>query len=254
MPHTLSYFHIVAAGPIITSQVDPALFAEDSKEESAGDLQEWREMLQCPTTTFLETARLARVFVAGLAVDVSSLRPQVFTQLLEMSCVHRIRIHIMTHGEDAAKAALGIHDEARVLCFGSEHVCAPFYVENDPHEASLLKQRVDRIGFIREYQKERLRSIFKKEGNFPDVVIKADLDVYSLPSNSIIMNEVRTIVKGTDHDVICSAGLMHNPYGYYDMFATVLMSNTFVYPLAGRLSKEIMSEEEMKMIRSDDAY
>eukprot|EP00978_Attheya_sp_CCMP212_P048240 scaffold491241_cov55-Attheya_sp.AAC.1 len=211
-------------------------------------------MLQCPGETLLGAEILGNIFVVGLVADASHLKPTLLTQLLEMSCIHQIGIHIMTRGEDAAKAALEIHDEARVLCFGSEHVCAPFYVDNDPHEAGLLKQRVDRIGYIREYQRERLRSIFKKEGDFPDVVIKADLDVYSLPSNSIIMNEVRTIVKGTDHDVICSAGLMHHPFGYYDIFATVLMSNTFVYPLAGRLTKEIMSEEQMHMIRSDDPY
>jgi hypothetical protein len=53
---------------------------------------------------------------------------------------------------------------------------------------------------------------------------------------------------GMNVDVLCSAGKMLHPYGYYDTFATVLLPDTFVYPVGGRPVMTARPEEDASLI------
>jgi hypothetical protein len=56
------------------------------------------------------------------------------------------------------------------------------------------------------------------------------------------------------YDAVCAAGIMHRPYGYYDIFATVLLPDTFVYPIKGRLIRKHADMENPDLVRSNNLY
>ena len=192
-----------------------------------------------------------------MALDASKIKLNTFSQLIDFSCNHKFGIHIMTRNLEAKNITLGLYQEAKDCCFGrtSDSICAPFDIDLDIPDIKISHpNRVERIAILRDHQREKLRSLFKLRNFVPEVVILADLDVWSLPKSENILAKSRSIINGKDHDVICAAGLMHVPFVYYDILATVLMQNTFVYPLSGRIIKHPMSDEDQRLIRSQELY
>ena len=127
---------------------------------------------------------------------------------------------------------------------------------NNTTTTTVKKNRIDQIATVRDYQRELLRT---KYGNIYSlrgcVVILVDLDLYSLPSIDTLLQELHSMqTNESEFDVVCAAGIMYRPFGYYDIFATVLLDGTFVYPIRGRLEQELQDGEDYSLVRSNDVY
>ena len=198
-----------------------------------------------------------RVYITGLAEDASKLKYELLTQLLELNCKYHIGVHILTRGKRARQHAYELFDEAKTRCFGKDAICADFDIDLDPIGTRYFTNRIDRIAFLRDSQREILRTKFNKKHlnrkTSPEAIIVADFDVHKLPTNALIANQTALVLDGKDHDVICSAGLMHHPFGYYDIFATVT-ETAFLYPMAGRLLNQYLPDEDTQLIRSNFIY
>lgn len=86
------------------------------------------------------------------------------------------------------------------------------------------------------------------------IIVVADLDLHSLPPVKKLMHEVIRMRQLHEYDVVCSNGLMHRPHGYYDLYATVLLPDTFLYPIRHRLIKKSWEGEDLSLIRSFDEF
>ena len=198
-----------------------------------------------------------KVYIAGLAADASELKPELLTQLLELNCRYFVSSHVLTRGDESRQRAFEIYNEAKTRCFGKDAVCADFDIDLDPPGTKFFRNRIDRIGYLRDSQREHLRSKFQQYPGgdiIPGAIILADMDIYKLPTNEMIMSQTMLVLERENHHVICSAGLMHHPFGYYDIFATVLEPHTFPYPIAGRLIEDFVWDEDFGRIRSDDLF
>eukprot|EP00978_Attheya_sp_CCMP212_P011295 scaffold27794_cov52-Attheya_sp.AAC.3 len=106
-----------------------------------------------------------------------------------------------------------------------------------------MKNRVDRISYLRDLQREHMLDLLGNSHK-DDAIIVVDFDLYALPE----MRQKRHV------DVLCAAGVMYRPFGYYDLFATVLADDTFLYPTRHRLLGKVAETENINLIRSDDEY
>ena len=207
--------------------------------------------------------------IAGLTAFASTLDTNRLSQLIGLNCQYGIGTHVLTRGAEARINVLERIDDAKLRCFGEESMkqCAEFRIDLDPPGTKYFGNRVDRIAYLRDAQRDRLREIYtRKQGEEGDsydetatvdgMIILADLDVHELPTNQMIVSQVKLLLENPDDlDVICSAGLMHHPFGYYDMFATVLSDDTFPFPLSGRLLPELqLPNEDISRIRSQYLY
>jgi hypothetical protein len=240
-----------------TTGLLPTILAADatlSKDQS--------DDIPCPPSESYDNSYVLpsdQVFtIAGLTAFASTLDKNRLSQMIGLNCHYGIGTHVLTRGAEARINVLKRVEDAKARCFGASHVCAPFRIDLDPTGTKFFKNRVDRIAYLRDAQRDILRSIYTEaSGDLSDgFVILADLDVYELPTNGMILSQTRILLEHpSDLDVICSAGLMHHPFGYYDMFATVLEDDTFPFPLSGRLLPELkLDSEDVSRIRSQYLY
>eukprot|EP00591_Stephanopyxis_turris_P010378 CAMPEP_0195521706 /NCGR_PEP_ID=MMETSP0794_2-20130614/19203_1 /TAXON_ID=515487 /ORGANISM="Stephanopyxis turris, Strain CCMP 815" /LENGTH=439 /DNA_ID=CAMNT_0040651315 /DNA_START=499 /DNA_END=1818 /DNA_ORIENTATION=+ len=131
--------------------------------------------------------------------------------------------------------------------------CAQFEVVLEPDHATSITNRVERIAYLRDYQRELLRVKYE-DIQENDAIIIADLDLFALPNVNQLVRETNHMIKNKQHDALCSAGVMYRPFGYYDIFATVLFSDTFTYPIKGRLSGKHYPEEDTSFVRTKDVF
>ena len=184
---------------------------------------------------------LAGIIHHGAEISMNSLK-----FLLEATCVNQVRAHIL--GADDMTALVAIYDRLKEVEFGGKH-CASFEVSSQPEYVTALTNRIDRIQAARDYQRIAIDELFY----FPDLdkvtIILADFDVHQLPPLDKVIghaNGINNRLNGVD--VLCSSGKMLNPYGYYDIFATILLPDTFVYPVNGRPEMKARPEEDASMI------
>ena len=221
-----------------------------------------------------------KLILGGIVLDVMSMKSNVISQLLELCCMYSVDIYIQMPSQNL-QSARQFFANAKSYCFDSndedesvveqQHHCGKFQIEADPPFMKTKEDdnsRVSRIAFYRDYQREHIRTDllwngYSNEALENDVVVMLmDLDLHEIPSIAVMLREADKILssknvafdQGNNVDVICSAGLMHRPFGYYDIFATVLESGTFVYPLSGRLTDKVMPHEDLSMIRSHELY
>jgi hypothetical protein len=185
---------------------------------------------------------LAGIIHHGAEISTSSLE-----FLIEASCVNKIRAHIL--GADDMPMLASMYERQKEIMFPGMD-CAPFKASSQPDYITAEKNRIDRIQAARDFQRIDLAQHF----DFADVdkatIILADMDVSQLPSlDQVVGNADKMNSRsGIDVDVLCSSGKMLHPYGYYDTFATVLLPDTFVYPVNGRPSMSARPEEDSTMI------
>ena len=128
--------------------------------------------------------------------------------------------------------------------------CASLMVSSQPSSVSKEKKRIERMQSVRDFQRKELTEHFYFDRLDEATIILADMDVSELPpvdqvvSNAMKMNRR----EGMNVDVLCSSGKMLNPYGYYDIFATILLPDTFVYPVNGRPVRVARPEEDASLI------
>lgn len=215
--------------------------------------------LSCPSfvggntnkTKYISSKSNARLFIAGLVRDASAMSADLFEKLVELNCRHGFGIQILA--ESGRNETMFRYKQDRRKYIDKKKRCASFDILNEPAEAAEIRNRVDRIAYLRDYQRDRLEIAFGGTVTEQDVILLIDFDLFSIPSVDEIKGEACKMVHRRDHDVVCAAGLMHRPFGYYDTFATILKPDTFVYPLKGRL-KGSRRGENMNLVRSDDIY
>ena len=194
----------------------------------------------------------AAVWLAGIIRNAASdIQPHILRYLTNLNCQHNISIYIV--------AATGVHEcvdayqQLRRQYYSSTNACAAFWVEKEPpHQHD---NRIDRIAMIRDYQRRQLQHTKLQHTNEFFVMMVADLDLYSLPDPQVVLHELQSMQHNKTYpDVVCAAGVMYRPFGYYDIFATVLLPNTFVYPVRGRWNQTLYPDEDVSLVRSNDLY
>eukprot|EP00814_Leptocylindrus_danicus_P006866 CAMPEP_0116014036 /NCGR_PEP_ID=MMETSP0321-20121206/6056_1 /TAXON_ID=163516 /ORGANISM="Leptocylindrus danicus var. danicus, Strain B650" /LENGTH=833 /DNA_ID=CAMNT_0003483647 /DNA_START=2262 /DNA_END=4760 /DNA_ORIENTATION=+ len=190
------------------------------------------------------------VYFSGIIRDASTILPEIFSYMMDLNCNHHISIHLVAGGgiESCKEKYMTAKSDQY-----KDTACARFDVIKEPDDVSLIPSRVDRIAYLRDFQREHLRLLLEG-GKKDDIVIVADIDLHELPEIKQLMHETDQMVKYHRHDVICSLGVMSRPFGYYDTFATVLLPDTFAYPLKGRLVPEFYEGEDMSLVRSNEVY
>lgn len=192
-----------------------------------------------------KTNNSSLVFLAGMVRDGTKMAPSVIKTLVKLNCADKIGIHIVT-----SRASMSVFDQHRQ----NYESCAPFIILKEDRNVGSIPNRVDRIAHVRDFQRENLRLLFEDRTLENDIVIVADLDLVELPSRNILLEKINGIIADPAFDVICSAGQTFNPYGYYDIFSTIVYPETFVYPVEGRLTQLLNDGENRSMVRSADVW
>ena len=205
-------------------------------------------------------------YLAGMIRDGSKIQNRMWVSLLELNCRNQIGIHIIVKDgwSDARNKyrQIIIDRYPHFIAFDDEQSvdkekqrCAPFNVEQQNNQEIFgnrtLTNRVDIISSLRDYQRSLLRPLV----SYPEgVVALVDLDIREIPSKAFSEQIKKLLDKSYPHDVICAAGVTmaaKKQKWYYDLFATVFLPDTFVYPLSRRLQPSLYEGENIKMVRSD---
>jgi len=212
------------------------------------------------------------IYFAGIVRTTTEIKPDILEYMVELSCEHQIVLHIVTgKGGDGYGAMNGVTliENAKNRHYEAS-MCAEVHVTEEPDNVPKISNRIERISVLRDFQRELLRTLMENHNDDHDssVVVLADLDLYSFPDVDILLDEIDQVSnssaqtnfnstkhKGRSaHDVVCSAGIMYRPFGYYDTYATVLLPDTFVYPLKNRLVPQYYPKEDTSLVCSNNTY
>lgn len=94
------------------------------------------------------------------------------------------------------------------------------------------ESRIDRLGYLRSWQKDRLGEREEMIKSL-DAVAVIDLDLLSLPTDSALSTAITTVNDPTKEDVVCANGYEKWLFTrhYYDTFALVFEDGTWAWPL-----------------------
>lgn len=209
----------------------------------------------------LAPSRDGRIVLAGLLRDASQISLPSLKFLVDASCQGGMDAHVFAASN--ANDLLRMHDEMRVKLYGADADCrGTLFAEQEPEEAGSARvtNRVDRIASLRDAQRLRVANIledakdlYEEDGEEEEaVIVVADLDVSFFPTFDNILSNGLDVARQSRHartrlDVLCSAGVDVSG-GYYDVFATVLIPNTFVYPVGARMDLAPHPEEDQSLI------
>jgi hypothetical protein len=192
-------------------------------------------------------------YLIGAVRDASQIAETPFQYIVELSCEHGVHVHIVVGGgveECRERFERAVEERFSAVQRGK---CGRFELLGEPADLHALDNRVDRIAYLRDFQREHLRVVLEN-GHEDDVIVVADIDLYALPPVNKLMHEVTRMRTLHEYDVLCSNGLMHRPNGYYDIYATVLEPDTFVYPIKHRLLGKSWEGEDLNLVRSHDEF
>ena len=188
-------------------------------------------------------ATRGRTWIVGLVIDASEvIHSNVFPILMDLNCNYSASIHIT--------ASVGIDECLKGQQAVSRHEsgCGAFHVETQPAGArEKFPNRIDRIAHLRDFQRGRLRHLMGQVGS-SDIVIVVDLDLHRLPDVNLLVRNAERVRRNPEYDALCAAGTQSEPFGYYDIFATVLLPGTFLFPIAGRLVPKFHPGEEPSQV------
>jgi hypothetical protein len=188
---------------------------------------------------------------------------RVLYTLVEYNCYGGYDVRILLPGKEIAAMQERYHSYTKTL--GSEVACGSFLLLHEPYTRLLGSMiykmthkltRIRDISFLRDSMRQRFvadAQAFLSLDSESSVVVVVDLDLKALPPFEIMKKEIQRFRRSDDH-VACSFGRMSAPYGYYDIFATVFLPDTFVYPLEQREITEIYPDEDRSLIRSDSEF
>jgi len=186
------------------------------------------------------------VVLAGIIHHGAEISTNSLNFLVEVTCINKIRTHVL--GADDMEILAGMYNRLKDKRFPGQ-LCAPLMVAAQPI-ITQEQNRITRIVTAREYQKNSIAEQYVFSNLDKATIILADLDVNELPPRDQVVNNAMKMNSraGMDVDVLCSAGKMLNPNGYYDTFATILLPDTFVYPIGGRPDLKARPEEDPSLI------
>ena len=184
-------------------------------------------------SSFLSSSAVAASLqhrLVGIVLDASAIEDNILNFLVDIACRHNVMSHVLSSkGVSKASSAVRILMEEKYSSKSSESAeqCAEIVFATEPPQLIAgVDNRIDRISRLRDYQRDMLMTdgdvspIDGGSSNSNGVVIVADLDLHKLPTVEKVMQEVDyAIHSGDGADVVCAAGIMHRPFGYYDTFA-----------------------------------
>lgn len=116
------------------------------------------------------------------------------------------------------------------------------------------KSRIERIALLRDGLRDELDASFRIRGvnlaTSQSAVIVIDLDLIQPPTMVAIRRAVSRVGPRGPFDLICAHGKDVNPLRLwaYDSFATILLPNTFVYPLKARKEPKLFPGEDERFV------
>lgn len=192
------------------------------------------------------------IILAGLLHHGAEITVDSLNFVVDLACRHKVPAHILAATDtDFLQDMLQRNQQTRYV----GKTCATIRVEVQPRMVSSRNGRIRRIQLVRDYQRRRIQTLFgfvRHDGSLDldnkDVrIVLADLDINAFPSSDQVVQNAKTM---TVHG-LCAAGIMkekRDTFSYYDTFATILLPNTFVYPIRGRLREEARPEEDSNLI------
>ena len=217
-----------------------------------------------------------KIVISGIIQDTSKISDLVWSFLIEMNCQYKTDIHILANrGTREAMLKRDSHHKKE------SNKCSSFQIikenpndiygidNNSNNKEGIIENRVDRISHLRNYHRELLSHQYYNHNNGGDdevrqdwndnnVMIIADFDLWKLPTVKKVLSIAKKLQDPEyPHDAICAAGITmanHKELWYYDMFATVLLPDTFVYPLSRRLIPHYYEGEDKQLVRSNKAH
>jgi hypothetical protein len=187
------------------------------------------------------------IVLAGIIHHGGEISQRSLDFIVQATCIHKIRTHIL--GADDMSMLAFMYEQQKEIMF-PDMSCASFQVASQPEVVTNTENRIDRIQAARDFQRKDIAEHFDFADRDEAAIILADMDVSQLPPLDQVVGNAAKMNKrfGIDVDVLCSSGKMLHPYGYYDTFATVLLPDTFVYPVAGRPVMAARPEEDASLI------
>jgi len=237
-----------------------------------------KSLIQNDNNNFNHNTKEVKIWIAGIILDAGKIRSDIWDYILNLNCEYNIGVHILTK-INVEKAEKKRDFRYNIL---DKNKCAPILIQNqnnpnmnDRQQNNKitfdLKNRIDRISSLRDYQRSLLQNVFIKnnikEEDDQSVIIIADLDLYKLPPIDIFIDQITRMTDGKSypHDAICANGATlsigkhgsqkRNPTPfYYDTFALVFLPDTFSHPLSRRLQMNYYHGEDPKLVRSNDQF
>eukprot|EP00554_Chaetoceros_debilis_P008431 CAMPEP_0194099564 /NCGR_PEP_ID=MMETSP0150-20130528/706_1 /TAXON_ID=122233 /ORGANISM="Chaetoceros debilis, Strain MM31A-1" /LENGTH=654 /DNA_ID=CAMNT_0038785785 /DNA_START=113 /DNA_END=2073 /DNA_ORIENTATION=+ len=191
------------------------------------------------------------IVLAGLVHDAGSITQNVLDFIVDMSCSKFVRTSIVTEsGSESFEARYAITAEKKY----QQQNCAEVSLVKDPiFKTDEPMNRVKRIQFLREFQKEEIRKILSKNDDLDSTtIVLADFDLDKFPAFDKVVNNVESLQDHTSElDVLCSNGLSGNGANskrYHDTSSTVLLPDTFVHPIELREIAQMWPYEDSRFI------
>ena len=199
------------------------------------------------------TSPTQNIILAGLSHSPNDMSPDVFDFLVEMNCQYSVRLLILAVS-DFDFFQVEYNGARKNGSYGRE--CAPLNIFHSPHIDS--NGSIGSVGELREYQKHVIRDELgggRSDGDYDNsIILLVDLDVGELPSSGKVINHAKAMGSGGSQvDGLCSNGVLgfsDDAEGYYDVYSTVLLPDTFVCPVKWRSIPEVRPEEDPKLIVS----
>lgn len=193
------------------------------------------------------------VIVSGLVRDAKSVSSRALDFITEMSCAHSVNVHVVG-GPDIEELRSIYNTKVQEKYNLAD--CAPLDLVVEGADLSSTS-RINRIEVLREFQRSDISAkIGSRLNNDSAAVVVTDFDLNDFPSPSKVLKHAREMNNHSSNvDVLCSAGVMGNDFDmYYDTFATVLLPDTFVYPVQDREVKEPWPTEDPAFILNDETF
>ena len=216
-----------------------------------------------------------KVFLSGLLNDGTKILSGPLQVLVELSCVHNVDSHILVskNSQSLHESYENVRDQ--VFQSSDSSPCGQFIVEElEQFEGNDVEMnRVERLTIYRGQQRTSIANLVSLSSASLDldkaVVVLVDLDLEELPLASKIVNHAIDISnnkkteaasKGNDNanndvavDIMCANGLVNND-AYYDTFATILLPNTFTYPMRRRMYPHFGKDEDHRYVITKSVF
>ena len=184
------------------------------------------------------------IIFAGIIKNMADISVNVLKFITRLNCERDVPVHIVaSENEDVfVKMYVMLRNELY-----PSRACAPLLVVKDSESMSFNDSRIDRITRVREFQRGEIASVLTGKDLNNVAIILADLDLVEMPTVEKVMGEASNMLNHGGVDVLCSAGIYGNS-SYYDLFATILLPDTFVYRLESRMIGEAGPDEDKSLI------
>jgi len=182
------------------------------------------------------------VIFTGMVRHGAEISSTTLDFLVDVTCKYNTKVHIL--GADDMEVMDLMYNRLKQEKYPGQQ-CGELLIEIQPDFISQEKHRIVRVEFARNYQRHRIGTVYNIGPE--TTVVMADMDISQLPPIPDMLATAKKIGVDRVADVICANGLLAEG-GYYDTFATILLPDTFVYPVNGRPNVEARPVEDPTLI------